>query len=362
MKKNQRRQKKAPPPRRRRGSFRKYTLYYIAALLLVLSVGGTLCLTVLFPIAQIRVEGDSPYATEELIASCEIHEGENLLRADTKAAEALLLEQYPYLETVRVRRSLPDTVTIIVEKATETAALRKADGKFAIVSRAGRILQTDTALCPEGLVPTDGFATEGLVPGKMLTYPQEEAQKAAEKEKNAEAKATADLALKEQEEKFSILLQIEDALSENGLLSKTRVIDVSDPLDLKFLYDGRLAVRLGSSLDLAYKIKFAKATIDDAVTSETVGQLDVSDKPTARLREYDIYTEENWMFSPDLRKEYERRIVKQTPVLDTNSEEAAGEGTPAESTDDVDFAPAGLPAEEEISPAPDEAEFPSESG
>ena len=313
--KNKRRTKSGRAPKHRRGSLRRYTLYYVIALLLVLSVGAALSLTVFFQIARIDVAGSCVYSQQELIDSSNIRAGDNLLRLDTEKIEQKLLREYPYLESVSVRRSLPDGVTIHVTAAEETAALRGDDGRYALLSRSGRVLETGIGVCPEGMIPADGIDTENLVEGAMLTQPDEEERAKAAIEKNSAAAAAAKEHARTQTERFAVLLELQDELEASGISQKIKVIDVSDLLDLKILYDGRVAVRRGSSLDLGYKIKFAKTTIDSSVTDSTVGTLDVSDKPTARLREYDIYTEEKWMFSPDLRAEYERRIVKDQPWL-----------------------------------------------
>jgi len=285
--------------KRRRGSIRKYTLYYLLAFFLIAAVGVSLSLTVFFKTAQIEVAGNTVYSDEELIETAGVEIGDNLLRLRTESMARRLEEQYPYLETVQVRRTLPDTLTIRVTVAEERAVLRDAEtGRFAVLSRAGRALRVGLPLCPEGMVSADGFAVaaDGAPDqdGAAALEPLAEGARLTEGEKA----------------RFAALLEILDALEAQGLSADVNVIDLRDLLEIRFLYRGRLAVLLGAADDLEYKVRFAKAAIGQEVTDETVGTLDVSQKPTARLREYDIYTAAAWPFSPDLLNEYERKIVK----------------------------------------------------
>jgi hypothetical protein len=298
-------------------------------------------MTVFFKIEQIDVEGNTAYADDVLIQSSGIEKGDNLIRLRAKKIAQSLHDQYPYLESVSVRRSLPDSVMIRVTVAEKAAALRDGNGRYLILSREGRVLETDLAQCPDGMIPVDGFSVEGLSAGGFLS--------------------------EEEQSRFASLLEIEDALSQYGMQSMIRVIDVSDLFDIWMLYDGRLAVKLGSTSELDYKVRFAQATIADDVTSATVGTLDVSERPTARLREYDIYEEDTWMFADDLREEYERRIVKEVPAVTTDSdeEESAPEiSAPADSGEESGSeipAPADDEDEEETDDRADDADDSSES-
>lgn len=284
---------------RRRKPRRRYTLYYLFALVLVLSVGTLMSLTVFFKINSVSVTGNTLYADEEIKATSGIKLGDNLIRLPTKKIGERIVESYPYAEKVRVRRTLPDAVTIEVTMAEETAALRKSDGRFMIVSEEGRVLKSDAPVCPDGMIPVDGFRLERKSDGDFLYNRTVTENGKTVVEENSEEKS-----------RFETLLLILSAIEENNLTQSIKALDLSDVFDIKMLYEGRLAVCIGSVLDIDYKMRFASLAIDSEVTEATVGLLDVSDRPTAHLREYDIYTEEEWPFSDDLRAEYERKIVK----------------------------------------------------
>ena len=330
---------------------RKYTLYYLLAFFLIAAVGISLSLTVFFKTAKIEVAGNTMYTDGELIETTGIEIGDNLLRMHPKQMARRLVEQYPYLETAVIRRTLPDTVTISVTAAEERAVLRDAaTGRFAVLSAAGRALRTELPVAPQGTVPADGLAV------------------AADEETNGETALVpltpGDYLTESEKERFTVLLSLLDALEEQELSDDINVIDLRDPLEIRLLYRGRLAVNLGTQDDLDYKLRFTKTAIDREVTDETVGTLDVSQKPSARLREYDIYTADKWPFAPDLLHEYERRIVKDESWYNEapSGEEppAASAPAPAQSYTSAPSAPAAPAPASEAPAASSEAPEPAQ--
>ena len=309
---------------RHRGAFRRYTLYYLLALFLLLAVALMLCMTVFFRVESISVTGCTLYSEDEVIATGGISRGDNLLRLHCSEIAGRVREKYPYFETVSVRRVLPDGVKIIVTEASEYAALRGQDGTYTVLSRSGRALRCGVAACPAGLIPADGFNLVSDVKSKGgdTTVPLVAGAQLTESEN----------------ERYEALKELLDALEDSSLTGKVNVIDLSDVLDIRLLFDGRLAIYVGGGTDLDYKLRFAALAIEKDVTDETVGTLDVSQKPTARLRETDIYIEDTWPFADDLLAEYERKIVRDTPWLteesetSANGEESAADETAAETT------------------------------
>ena len=98
---------------------------------------------------------------------------------------------------------------------------------------------------------------------------------------------------------------------------------------MRLLYDGRLAIKLGSRIDLPYKLRAAAEVIRLSVDSKTVGTLDVSVRPTMRLREINLYAADVWPFPESMRGDYERTIPKIRPMIPKPPE--ASSSAPAES-------------------------------
>jgi hypothetical protein len=241
---------------------------------------------VFFKVETILVEGQTMYKNEDIAAASGIKIGDNQLRIRTKAGEAAIVRTYPYAAQAKITRSLPHTLVITVTQAEAAEAVETPSGTL-LLDKNGRVLETNLPKAPEGFLRVSGFsATEGLVPGDYL--PEEEMAR------------------------FEILRELTDGIREQEL-EDISLIDVRDRLDLMLLYDGRVAVLLGSPMDIEYKLRFARKTIGEAVSANTAGMLDVTTRPVARLRETDIYAEENWPFAPELRADYERKIAKAAP-------------------------------------------------
>ncbi|HWP50367.1 MAG TPA: FtsQ-type POTRA domain-containing protein [Clostridia bacterium] len=287
--------------RRRKRSKKKYTLYYLLALVLMLSVGVALSLTVFFKIENIQVVGDTRYAKDELIDVAGIRLGDNLFRVSKKSAAEKLIAGYPYIAQIRLQRVLPNSLLLHVTEAQPKAAVETGQAYMLLDERA-RVLETDLPTCPEGYFRVIGFSS-GLSPGDYL--PEQDG------------------------DRLGVLLKIQDSIAANGL-SKIKLIDLSDTADIWLLYDGRVAVELGSRSDIDYKIRAAKSVIDLSVTDKTVGTLDVSTRPAMRLRERNIYDAGIWPFPESLIADYEREVPKNNRPASAQSSsapESSGEDT-----------------------------------
>ncbi len=289
--------------RRRKRSKKKYTLYYLLALVLMLCVGVALSLTVFFQIESIQVVGQTRYAKEQLIETAGVSVGENLFRVSKKSASERLIAGYPYIAQVRLQRVLPNALLLHVTEAEVKASVETGQGYTLLDARA-RVLETGLPISPEGYFRTIGFETQSMAPGDFLSG------------------SDAD--------RLALLLELQDGIAANGL-SKIRLIDLSDPADIRLLYDGRVAIELGGQLDLDYKLRAAKSVIDLSVDERTVGTLDVSTRPAMRLRERDIYDPAVWPFPQALLADYERAV----PKINRGAGEQGGALSTEDGTDDL---------------------------
>lgn len=288
--------------RRRKKNERKYAFTCCVVLLLLLSVGAALSLTVFFPIETISISGSTRYAEGDLMEASGLKTGDNILCFRASAAGDRLVERFPYIERARVTRVFPDTVSIQVTESEVNTAI-ETDGGYLLLSGRGRILEGPNPYPPDGCPRIIGFQLSGTpAPGSYLP--------------------------KTEQERFDLLREIEAGLRENGL-SSISVIDLRDLIEMRLLYDGRLAIKLGSRIDLPYKLRAAAEVIRLSVDSKTVGTLDVSVRPTMRLREINLYAADVWPFPESMRGDYERTIPKIRPMIPKPPE--ASSSAPAES-------------------------------
>ena len=269
----------------RRGLRRKFTLYYLIALMFAAALAVGLSLTVFFNITTIEVQiENSRYTAEEIVDASGIKAGDNLIRIASKKASKAIVDAFPYAAKAQVLRRFPESVLIYVE-LTEPAEALSADTGYLLVDSRGRILETDLPLRPVGYPQVFGVESiEQLAPGEYLP---EQSKKA-----------------------YDLLLQITAAIEKESF-EGIDVIDLRDFLNLRLLYRGRIAIELGSRMEIEYKIRLAKAALDSEENKEFVGFLDVSTRPMARLRAGNIYQADAWPFPASILEEYERKVLTQ---------------------------------------------------
>ena len=311
-KKEKKERKKASPNmetgeivRKRKKSKRKYLLYYIIFFVLLMAVFSVLSLTVLFKVTTINLNSDAPYADSDIIAYLGVKEGDNLLRASQKLAEEKLAQSFPYVDTVTFKRHLPDTLDVTVTKEIP-AVSSESEGRTVILNNEGKVLEILVSENNKGLPRVCGIATDGLNPGEYIK--------------------------EEEKEKLDILLNLQECLKNEGI--KADVIDVNDLSAIRVLYDGRVDIFMGGTFEHDYKCAFARTAIDTSVNDDFVGILDVSRRPTARLRPVNIFLPENWLYPEYLLSDYEKTLtVKPNAIVpkDTYEEEKRKQEEEAES-------------------------------
>lgn len=237
--------------RRRR---RRAALAGLLAVIL-LGIGLWASATVLFKISEIVVEtpeGDVAYDTSRITEAFGHVQGENLFGFQAKETQQNMAAALPYLENVRIRRRLPDTVIIAVTPATEASVVESASG-WAVLSQSYKVLRLE-AEPPEGLVRINGVQAEAPTPGQPLRLTEED--------------------------KLPLLKTLLEKTAAQGL-APIDEIDLSNTLELSFLYQGRIRIVLGTSNDLDYKLKWAWRMVTPGETSDSLsesdrGTLDVS--------------------------------------------------------------------------------------
>lgn len=229
---------------------RMQVLFYIVVFLVVIITAVVLCLTVLFKIQSVEVEGKSRYSQEQITSVCGISPGKNLFLADVNGAAKKVSQACPYLGSVSVSRRLPAKILIQVKESAVAGAVAW-NSKYVYLDSAGKVLEISAS------PPTTGPITKGLdvtsaKVGGTVVY------------KNAP--------------KSALFQQIAAAVQNTGFTGVT-TIDVTDEYHLRVtckIKSGKvLTINLGNSNYLEKKFRFTKATIDQHLSAEQ-GTFDVS--------------------------------------------------------------------------------------
>ena len=266
----------------------------ILGVLAVLAVGAFVSVNLLFKVTIFRVENfdrTTPadtgiYTEEELVNALGIEKNSNLFGFSTAEKTAQLAQQFPYLEQVGVEIQLPATVVVKVEPAVERFVCMYAGG-WMVLSDSLKILRTEVSQ-PEGLILLSLTLPADFAPAVGQSIVPESYNSLLGGEQ-----ATAETAGL-QASAVQTLTELRDGLLSNGLFDGATALDIRDLSDIQFTYQNRIQVRLGSEMNLAYKLRLAAAALADpekGLSASDKGVLDISNQQSnGDIRAY---------FSPD---------------------------------------------------------------
>lgn len=279
--------------KRRRRRTGRQTLHYLLILLAAAAILAILSLTVFFKIEKLEITGNTKYADEEILAQSGVNIGDNLFRVSQSAVEKALMEKFPYIEGVKLKRSFPPRLTLEITQAKPLGAVNTAAG-YVVIGRSGKVLETGVHTLPENVTVVNGMylslAEVGHRLGEVvskgdITYSADVASEmeAWRKEKAEKPNAKGEDKEKEwrtrsaesEEENFKMLTYLVEAVEETGF-GKITLVDFSDRLNMRIVYDGRILIELGSEADLPYKLKFVQRLLSDELPADYQGRLDAS--------------------------------------------------------------------------------------
>ena len=242
-----RRRNEGDPEQQRRHGHRLQRFFRAVGRLVfvgVLLAAAIVALTVFFKVSTISVEGASKYSAEEITASLDVKQGDNLYLWNKPKTISNLQRRLPYLETVQIRRRLPNTLVVSVSECRAAAAVA-TNGVYFVVSEKGKVLeQTSDA---GGLPTVQGVTLDSAVPGEMLdpagdTY-------------------------------IDALLTVLRTLDAANMLDELDFINLSDLTDVRIGYQNRFDIRVGTVEQLAYRLRFAQTVIGERLSPSDIGVL-----------------------------------------------------------------------------------------
>lgn len=268
--------------------------------------------TIFFQVSKINVTGDTRYTSEQLIKSTGVKQGDNMFFLDTEQIAADLKDEYPYLDTVKLRRKLPSTLQIEVSDRTAALSIEQ-NGKYLILDMSGKVLEK-TKSAAKGTAKVTGVPMKGLHVGD--TVDEDKYGKAASVMK---------------------LLELTD---QYGMKKHIKTIDVEKAYDVRVTYDKRYTILLGAleESNLEHKIQFLKAILKEPSLPES-GVIDLTDEKEARYRPTEDTTSDVVIKEEELDKaagtaETKTESADGTDTESTDANSTGANSTDADSTDD----------------------------
>lgn len=216
----------------------------------------TLVATVAFKIENISIEGDCVYSVQKLCEVGGFEEGQPLVLVDRKAIERNIVRELAYVDSVTVRKKLPNTLILEIRSAYDSFAVDMGSMGYVVFSAGGKIVTGPTAFLPEGCAEVIGLHVSSTALGEQICSAGDE--------------------------RFALFTEFINGCARSGLIEFTK-IDVSDPFNITAVYQGRIRLLFGGISKIALKAAGAVEIIrrDYSLSPDQYAQIDLTDPERA---------------------------------------------------------------------------------
>ena len=232
--------------RGRRG--RRFGVLYKLLTLVVVCAAAVLALTLFFKVESVEVTGNSRYSAQEIQDACGVQLGDNLYLLSKPDMVQRLHQRLPYIDEVRITRSLPNTLRVQVTEFTTVYAVEQ-EGTVWLLTSGGKIVET---AAERGDTP--------LIDGCELLAPS----------LGGDVSFALELQNR-QESLFALLTALESAELTEGV----RAIHLGDPTVLTMDYTERFSVEMPYSADYPRLLRYLTLVIEELETNLT-GVIDLT--------------------------------------------------------------------------------------
>lgn len=232
--------------RGRRG--RRFGVLYKLLTLVVVCAAAVLALTLFFKVESVEVTGNSRYSAQEIQDACGVQLGDNLYLLSKPDMVQRLHQRLPYIDEVRITRSLPNTLCVQVTEFTTVYAVEQ-EGTVWLLTSGGKIVET---AAERGDTP--------LIDGCELLAPS----------LGGDVSFALELQNR-QESLFALLTALESA----ELTGDVRAIHLGDPTVLSMDYTERFTVEMPYGADYPRLLRYLTLVIEELETNLT-GVIDLT--------------------------------------------------------------------------------------
>lgn len=145
----------------------KICLKFLLLFAVIIGIIIYLMLSPIFNIKNINVVGNNSISSEQIISLSKVQKETNLFKVPNKDTISAIKEN-PYVKTVEIKRTLPDTITLVITERV-AAHMLEHGSSYAYIDSQGYILEI-SANAKEGLAKITGYETlqDEITPGNRL--------------------------------------------------------------------------------------------------------------------------------------------------------------------------------------------------
>ncbi len=231
---------------------------FILSLLTFFIVVGAIVtsLTVFLKVSEIEVSGTTRYDAKDIIKTSGIEVGDNMILLNKFEVADRILEEYPYIERIKIRRRFPDKFTFEITERVPSAYVMSGETRWLIDKYAYivELVENDTEI---KLPKITGVSVLSPRLGEQLKL--------------------------ENEDQLPVLCEVLTSVSVAELTEKINRIEIEKLYDLNLVYDSRFMVNLGDTTSLSQKIEMLRAVLRE-LSDFDKGTINVSAVKEARFK------------------------------------------------------------------------------
>lgn len=141
-------------------------LPFFLIILVFIGIGIGCMLTPAFNVTTIKVENGINVTNEEILSKASYVKGVNTLKINTKNLKKTI-EEIPYIQTVKIKRNLPDELVIKYEERAPYAIIKYLES-YVIMDKYGYVLEIKKENDMKDLTIIYGVDAEEYIPGNVL--------------------------------------------------------------------------------------------------------------------------------------------------------------------------------------------------
>ena len=204
--------------------------------------------TPVYKIEDIRVAGNNTVDSSTIIKASGIETGENIFKLDKVSAKKGIAK-VAYINTVKIKRHFPHTVVIEVTESQECAYINFV-GSFIGIDENGKALDVKQKIEDVTKPVIYGVSLSEFQIGSVVEF--------------------ADNSKKQ------LLFDMLGQIKSSGIEEKIRYMDINDFDNITFTLNSKIAVKLGTTESIKYKIAYLKSVLDE-LGDTTGGVIDITD-------------------------------------------------------------------------------------
>ena len=230
--------------------------------LFLLIIGGIVFALVspIFNIKEIQVNNNNQIATETIVSLSQLQIGQNLFRFNKNKVEKEI-KTNPYVESVSVKRKIPNTIEITIEERNRNYNVEFLNG-YAYINNQGYILEISEQKLDLPVIIGISTEQEQIVEGNRLN--------------------TEDL------EKLETVIQIMNICKNYELDQKVSTIDITNKSDyIIYMEEEKKTIHLGDESNLSNKMLYVPTILQENQGKEGTIYLngDINNNFKPRFRE-----------------------------------------------------------------------------